>query len=230
MRVSRPPANPQRAPQLAPVPRKDAGQFKQRRVAGRVVSDPLVPGIQMPVYQQEFLRFLITFNPDSVERTSYPTLIETGLDANPQFRFPACLDKARSIRSIHAHNRGRRLEVLISKCRGAPDGSADSFMDSGPRVNVNLRPRPALLILAYAHGHREPFADYDLARDVDRSGRPARRKHVIDFFHFDGRNVDHCAFHRVSAGRQRKGRRLGANRAQALGCNHFQLCSPWHAD
>ena len=198
-----------------------ARELEQRRVAGRVVADALVPGVVVAVDEQELVGILLAADLDDRQQAGHPAFAQPRLHRRTHGAALHVGDQRLAVRMVDAHDRRRRLAADRLRGRRAPDGRADAFVDALPGMDVDLRDRAAPLERLHRAGHREAFGEHDAARRPDRRRRCRalrRVRHVEEARRASGiarRHVADLALDRRVARRARHRRRT---RVEASAC------------
>ena len=202
-----PPGDPQRASQLVAVFVEDAGELQQRRVADRVVADPDVPRVVVPVRQHEVL-----FAPvDARHRKGAvePPLLQFRMQRDPVQPILDGLEQLVAVGAVDGRDRRGGLQVALGFPRRPPDGGADPPVDPAAGVDVDLTHGTGGLELRDRHGHGEALCDDDLSGDLLRQGVERGLEEGGQIGDLGGGDVERLRREPSLRGRGREGRRLG---------------------
>ena len=194
--VAGPPGHFERTLEPIALPVKDPGQLQQRGITHRVIADAHVPAIVMPVHPEEIVGR--TLNRDDGQLAATPALFQGGVHRHRGGLRRHGRDELLAVRLVDGHYRRPRLviEVVVGGC--SPDGRADSPMNVGTAIDVDLRDRAGALEPLHRRRHGVAVGHDDLAGHrgvtlsmlvVEQLTEIAHRRHL----EVDGRRR-HAAF------------------------------------
>ena len=207
VRVARPPGDPDAARQLVAVLAEHPCSLEQRRVAGRVVADADVPGVEMAVQEHEPLRLVRPLELGDEHRNRAPALLVLRDDGRGRGAGGDLLEQPAPVRSRDGDDRDLRLAREARQVGRAPDRGADPLVDPLARRDEDRSQRAAGLEVGDLARHRQALGDDELAGDIALA-RDARED-VVDRGSVGARRVDDRAALALRRRRARHARRLG---------------------
>jgi len=203
------------------------GHLQQRRVPGRIVADPLVPRVEVPVDQDELLRLHRPADLRHQHGDGPPSLIQLRgvVDLHGATLRQRAQPRALGLVDGQHGNPGFAADgVQVGR---TPDRGADALMNALSRADEHRCPRAPILERGDLARGGITFRQHDTALDIGGDIHPGKDR--ADPTGLSGRDIDQIPTLPAAVGRQRHRGRLGGQGAAFRG-QDFQAGAARQAD